>query len=246
MLELLKIGKVDEVALSIDAAAEAKKTELLAAAKACTGIADGFELELAVDALKAVNDHLDALEASRVEVKRPVDNLAKRIQTIAKTHAEGLTEESDRLSRMIGEHQLAERRKAEDARRKAAEEEARILADAEAKERERIAQENHGRTGTLAADLEKQRAEVEEKIVETRIAAASKAELAPKGTKVRTTVIPEVFDIAALHAARPDLTVIEVNSAAVKAALKNPVFLKDAQAGKIPGLRVREEVKASV
>lgn len=244
MSEIIKYTG-DAPCITIVGEAEAKKAALLTAAAGITVIADAFTLDDAVETFTAVKSYRRALEAARVEAKAPALDIGRRIDALAKEHDADLAAAEARLSGMIAEHQRVERRKADEARREAERKEAEIRAELTAKERARVAEETKSRTGSLANDLDVIRDQAEQAIVAVRVEAKAEAIVAPKGSvKIRTTLKHEVTDIALLHAARPDLTVIEVNDAAVRAALKNPTFAKSAQEGRIPGLTVREETKA--
>lgn len=218
----------------------------LAKAKQVASITNADELKAATDALGEIKSLIKTVTAAHKDAKEPFLKITRRLDALKKDYAESLSGEEVRLSRLIGAHQEAERRKAEAARRAAEEEARRIAAVAAMKERNRLAEEKAhwdatgGTTGTLADDLQEIRQAAADQCTEAQMRAADAATLAGAGTTVRKVWEFECIDARALAAARPDLVVVTPNKAAIKS------ILKATNGAPIPGLRIWSETKASV
>lgn len=129
------------------------KTAALADSRAIVTVGNDMEAVYAGDSLTAIKGLLKACETGRKAIKEPVLDLGRRIDATAAQYAAELTQESDRLSRLLSAHVENKRREAEEAERKrqaelrrieeerlAAEREAKRKADDEAAQRAREAQ----------------------------------------------------------------------------------------------------------
>lgn len=156
-LEVLGLSAVETTA---SAAAIAERDRLLAMARKGKSVTDAASAQRATDVLKELKAFTRTIETTRKEVKEPVLQLAKDIDGLARTLTEDLDREATRISALVGEWQAEQNRLAEEARRKAWEEEQRIRREAEAKERaeqERLAAEQRARelaAMKVQADLE--------------------------------------------------------------------------------------------
>lgn len=211
-----------------------RKADILATTRAVESVVDAMDAEIAADALRLVAGICKEVEASRVEIGKPVLEMTRKINALAKEFTTELADEKARLERILGEYQAAERRKADAARRAAQDEADRLAADAA---RAQIAADR----ATSATEIERSQqavAEAEVKAIEARVVAAEIAPTKPAGVAVRQSWKFEVTDIKALFAARPDLCVIEPNNAGIRAQIPHNQ--------NIPGLRIWAEAKASV
>lgn len=232
-LEIIVSGSLPQPKIELAPAAFNARQVALGSAKAITEIASVSDLDLAAQALTLVKSLSRSVEDSRKVVKAPVLEVSKRIDGIAKDFNGPLEAEGLRLSQLIGVYQEATRRKAE----KEKEEAARIQNEAmiEMQRKQRLAVEAGDEEAADAA-----RAEAADKIAESQLALIAAQGPRLDNITTRGTWKFELTDIEALHAARPDLTNIEPNGAAIRAIIK-------ATNGKpIPGLRIWSEASAIV
>jgi hypothetical protein len=235
---LITVPDVSGLEITLAPVAIQARGEALATARAITTVEDEFDQAVAVAALRELQGLSRKVEDARTTVKRPVLDVGKKIDRVAKDFCEELDTEGRRLGKILGIFQ-------EKAQREAAAE----------RERLRLAEEHR------LEELRKEQAKLEETFVATvnsedqseafqqlhRFEERANNELLaikqqvacvapPKATGqiTRTETKFELLDIAALHAARPDLTNIEPNGTAIRAALK-------AGARDVPGLRIWEE-----
>ena len=211
-----------------------RRADILATTRAVTSVVDAMDAEMAADALRLVTGIVKEVEASRVEIGKPVLELTRKINSIAKEFSQDLADEKARLESILGEYQAAERRAADAARRLAQDEANRFAADA--------ARAQHAvERAVSATEIERSQqaaAELEVKAIEARVAVSAIAAIKPEGVAVRSLWKFEVIDINALFKARPDLCVIEPNNAGIRAQIPHNQT--------IPGLRIWSEAKASV
>jgi hypothetical protein len=123
--ELVRTTGLSEVTLSIVPAAMLERDAILADAKEIVSITDVFEASNANDTFKKVQKLKKDVEAARKDVKKPVDEIAARIQEIARDFTAPIDLEYERLRILLGEYQRQEndrRRKAEEEARRQAEE----------------------------------------------------------------------------------------------------------------------------
>lgn len=222
------------------------RAQALAAASACTEISSRPQLDNAEKALSDLKSLSKTMEAEHRRAKEPFLKITRTLDSLKKEFLAPVETAAAKLSRMIGEHQLAERAKADAARRAAAEEQNRIASAAAEKQRERIAEESAryqatgSGSGTLSADLEKIRSDAAAEAAVVAAQSVADCTLASPGTSVRTTWKFTVVNINELAAARPDLVVISPNKAAINA------ILKATKGAPIPGLEIRAETSAFV
>lgn len=235
-----------QLTFSITQAALNAKAQAIAAADSCTAIASAEDLNTATAALAELTSIKKAVTAAHAEVKEPFLTFTRALDAAKKNYIAELDTAADRLSKLIGEHQLAERAKADAARRAAQSERNQILSQAAERQRERIAEETavYNRTGagtgTLSADLQHIQDEAAADAAATVAAATAHCNLAASGTTVRKTWKFRLVDAHALAQSHPELVIIGVNRAAVNA------ILKATDGAPIPGLEIWSEVSASV
>lgn len=233
--ELLVVSGMDASVSATDTAREVRD-QLLAKARAGSVVKDAAGAGRAGELLKEIKAFTRQIEDARKEVKEPVLDLTRRIDGLAKELVGELEAEANRISRLVGAYQAEQNRLAEEARRKAWEEEQRIKEEAN----RRIAEAQQ--TAKTEADFERKAEKIEAKavqqIVETRVAAAAAAPAKPAGLATRTEILFEVEDVQTLYKFSPSLVVLTPNAAAIKAILKT--------GAKLPGVRSWTESKTFV
>lgn len=253
--------------ISATAAAHQRRDDLLATARRGTTVRDADSAERAAAVLRDCKDFTRAIEEARKAVKEAPLKLCKEIDALADSLTSQVDREAGRLALLLGTWQKEQRRLADEAARAAREREAQLVREAEEKARaeadklraEREALAAQAAQATTAAQAEAVMAqaealeakaaeasaahvaEVEQKIVETRVAAAGKLPPAPAGIAARNEIKFEVTDIVALYEAAPFLVLLTPNTAALKAAIKG---LTAGQS--LPGVRHWTEARAIV
>jgi hypothetical protein len=230
-LEIVVSGSLPSPQIELSPAAFNARTVALEASGRIKAIASVADLDAAAGALTKLKSLTRSVEDSRKEVKAPVLEVGKRIDATAKDYLAPLEVEAKRLSVIVGAFQEAARRKAEKDREEAARVQAEALAELNAKQAEALANGDEA-----AADAA--RAEAADKIAASQLAVIDAEGPKPQGIVTRTSWKFEVVDITALHAARPELCLIEPNNAAIRAVVKT--------GAQISGLRVWQEAGAIV
>lgn len=186
------------------------------------------DLDEAAASLLEVKTLADSVEKSRKEVKAPVLDVGRNIDSTAKKFLEPLTKEQKRLSILVGSYQEAERRKAEQARAEEAARQAEAMAEMKRKEAEALAAGDEA-----AADAA--RAEAANTIAESQLASANAAGAQLDGISTVTRFQFEVTDVEALYKAAPHLCRIEPNTTMLRA------HIKDTKGKALPGVRIWQE-----
>lgn len=174
MSELLIITSGAELtSVSAAEAARQKRDELLAMARRGTCIKDAAGNARAADILRELKLFSRSVEEGRKSAKAPILELASKVDALAKELTTDLEAEAARISRLVGTYQAEQERIAEEARKRAFEEEQRLRREAEEKQRkldeeaaaERRRQEEQAEQQRLAAQRESERIakEAEEK-----------------------------------------------------------------------------------
>lgn len=236
-LEVLGLSAVETTA---SAAALAERDRLLELARKGKCVTDAASAARAAEVLKEVKAFTRSIESTRKEVKEPVLSLAKDIDGLAKTLTADLEREASRISALVGEWQAEQNRIAEEARRKAWEEERRIRREAEAKERaeqERLAAEQRARE----EEARKVQAELEAKAARARSEAGrAKALAAAEAARIQA----EADAKAAAEAAR--LEGMKRDEAEALAIGKAHASAAVVQAAKPQGVAARRNVEFEV
>lgn len=184
-MKALVVSKLADVSVTVDASIVTKRDAAVQTAKSITSITDQWALEDAVECLKSLKSLTSLTERSRTDVKAPVLELGRTIDSKAREFSQPIEVEVTRVNRLVTEYQAEQQRKAqeverqrqaelrriEDAQRLAAEEEAkrqREAAEAEAarKQAELDAQStfdegDEAKATAAAADAENKRKEAE-------------------------------------------------------------------------------------
>jgi len=180
----LVLKGLSSVELSASASAIQRRDELLARARKGTVIPNEESATRAADLLKELKAFTRSIEEMRKAVKGPVDDLAKRIQTLAASLTVDVKLEEDRIGELLANYQAEQNRIAAEARQKAWEEEERIRLEAEEKQRaeeERLRQE----AAAEQARLQKEAEEAEARAAGFKTKAARDKALAEAAEKRR-------------------------------------------------------------
>lgn len=267
MNSFISLAGLDSAEIAASNVARHKRDELLALVREAPVINSADTAASAAILLSDVKNFTRVIEAARVDVKGPVLDLGKRIDSLARELTGQLEEGAVRLSRTLGAYQAEENRKAEAERRAAWEQEQRIIreaqeAEAAAAEQARrevadlAAKEQRARTEAGAARAREEAAKVKERseveaqaradaartaVIETRVTLAAAIPPKPAGTSIREEVCFEVEDIVKLYESAPYLVTLTPNTAAIKNALKAMTPSQH-----LPGIRHWREQKAVV
>jgi hypothetical protein len=222
--------------ISLTDQARNTRDALLVEAGECQTVRDQLDADAAAELLKRIKSWTRQVESGRTTVKAPVLELSRRIDGLAAELVAQVETQSHRISRMLGEWQAAERRKAEDALRQQRRQEEELRQRAAAQmavaeiETDSTEQAEH-RKAEIAGQYHQQVAESRQALV---------ASAAPRiaGTGVREDWKFEVTDIHALYQAHPQLVVLQPNNAAIRAIVKHNQ--------QIPGLRIWKEASTII
>lgn len=247
--------------------AKERRDQLIARATQGKTISNALSAEAAAAILRELKEFTRAVEESRKAVKEGPLTLCREIDTLADNLTKQIEGEALRIAQLLGTWQREQKRIADEAMRKAREAEEKLIREAEEKAREEakkvqaerdalIAQATAANTAKKAAAIEERIqalnaqaeeasgahvAEVERKIVETRVAVAGKMPPTPAGIATREETKFEITDIVKLYEAAPFLVTLTPNTAAIKSAIKG---LTAGQS--LPGVRHWKEARAIV
>lgn len=230
--EILTLTGLGDAQISVIPEANAQRDALLKEATTIKAVENAFDAECAADVLRNVKALSKSVESARKEVGKPLLEITREINGTAKSFCGPLDAEADRLSRILGAYQQAEREKAAKERRRLEEEERRIRREAE----EAAAKD-------FATEAETQEAveKAAEAVAAVRVQRQELKASEPEKTQLRTYWKFEVEDIDAIYKARPELCRIEPNGEAIRAFLKTT-----SNKHPVPGLRAWEDVKTVV
>lgn len=255
-MSALVINNAESVSITVSPDAQAHKLALVAEARDIASIEDEFTLSCAADVGRKLRGIQVDVEAARKEIKAPVLNLGRAIDTIAEGFVAEVSTELHRITKLINDYTAAQRRKAEEAERarqaelrriedekRKAEAEVARKADEERKakvaaeaafgaEAERKAKEEQDRIARERQEQEKRQAELnaeKARLQSTTVAAPKLAGVAQ--SKVWRF---EVTDIHALYAHNAALVRFEPAAANINAAIK-------AGMTSCPGLKIWQE-----
>ena len=116
-MNALIIRNSEAITLSISDEFEQAKANVLIESRDVTTVADEFTQSMAIDAVKRLRDLESAVEFSRKDVKAPVLDIGRRIDSKAATALAGVPEERNRISRLLTVYAVEQERKAVEAER---------------------------------------------------------------------------------------------------------------------------------
>lgn len=226
-LELRNVGSVE---IAIAPSAAIVRDDAIAAAGWVAQVASHAQFGAAAEALKGLRSVAKSVEVSRTAIKAPVLDLGKKIDATAKAFVAEVDQEITRLTGLMTQWEIEQRRLAAEAERQRQEEERRARAAEEAKLAEIRRQQEAAARAEMLANTEAERAAAEAHRIAAEVAAAAEREAAaaraavvpvviqaPKvsGTVVREEWTFEVTDLRAFAQAHPDLVEITVRRADV-------------------------------
>ena len=133
---LITVTGLELVTSSAADAARAQRDDLLETINQSFEIVTNEEsAQRAAALLHQIKAYTKLIEEERTSVKGPILELGRRIDGLAKELTLQLDVEAGKISKVLGAYQAEQQRLAEEARRKAYEEELRLRREAEAKER---------------------------------------------------------------------------------------------------------------
>ena len=232
-LEIIVSGSLPRPEIELSPAAFNARAAALLASGNVRAIASVSDLDEAAAALTNIKSLTRSIEDSRKDVKAPVLEVGRRIDTVAKEYLAPLEVEASRLSVIVGSYQEASRRKAEKEREEAAKAQAAALAELDRAQAAAVA------SGDAAA-ADAARAVAADKIAESQLAVVAAEGARLDGITTRTAWKFDVSDINALFTARPELCIVTPNNAAIRAVIKAN------RGAAIPGLRIWQEAGAIV
>lgn len=221
MKNALAIHNADGITITVKTEAHDLKRSLLANAQTIKIVEDDFTANIAAEIVTGIKRLRNEVESSRKEIKKPILEIGRRIDDVAKTFAAELEAEQKRIARRLIEYTRAE----EEARRKAAEEARRKAQEAAEKARAEIEAQKAQQSSDVVEEIESSAA-IEE-ATKARVDAEEEARKIEKaktlegsGVSFRTVVDFEVTDIKALVANHFDLVIVTPARGKIIAALK--------------------------
>lgn len=260
MKNALIITGQDGISITTNADVLKHKENLLTEARGFSAITEEFTQGCVVDTIRKIKTLLGDVEYCRTEIKAPVLDIGRKIDTLAKGFSADLQDELKRLT-TLNDRYVSEQRRlaaAEEARRQEEArkaEQARLKAEADARAAEEARQK-----ALQAADNPFDEEAAAKAKAEADKAAAAQAEAkriadeaeqrrraamvpvrtaAPAGTATKDVWKFEVIDLEELYKSNPNLIRMEANVAAINDAIRNG-------AREIPGLRIWSEVTQQV
>jgi hypothetical protein len=231
--------------ICIPPASMAERDKLLKGSAHVTVVRDPADQEIAVASLRDLKALLKAVEKARSEVKAPVLDTGRKIDTLAADFIVNVTAEANRIGNLIAAFQVAERRRVEEEERQRQVK----IREQEEIERQRLAKlaEEEAKLNAptaTEADLNRavaaETAAVEQTKKVEEIIRAPLPQIRRQTGMVTTNVLCfEVTDIHALYRAAPHLVRLEANAAAIKATCT-------ANGPEIPGLKLWSETRSTV
>lgn len=237
----IEVFGLHQPSVSISGTAKERAEIAIKAAEEIVVVNNPEDQKRAVDARTALRSIQKGMETSRELVKRPVLEIGRLIDSTAKTFLIAVDQEVSRLNAILNKFQKEEferaekvRREQEEIRRKAAEEAARKQAELEA-----AAKAAAKKDIVTKLEVLHQMDANEQKLAETvKATVQAENQAAPSrvvGMRVRKQWKFEVTDIRALHAAKPDLVILEPNGPVIRGMIS-------AGMRECPGLRIFEEI----
>ncbi len=216
---------------TLDVEATERRDALLLQAKDISEVSDRIDFDTATETAKEISSFLKKIEEQRETAKKPFYEIGKAIDALAKEISTSLNAEEKRLAELLGAFVAEERRKAEDAKRKA-DAEAVLIA---AKAREEAAKA--ARTASTQAEAERAvddvRAEAAKEIKALQKTVVAAAPKKVEGGRLTKTIEITVTDIQLLLKESPGLVILTPNEKAIKAIISESPNIQ------IPGISHR-------
>jgi hypothetical protein len=236
---LIITPSIGEAVVSATDSAQIKRDRLVAHSAKVTAVSDRIDFDDASETLRALKSFSKEIVAAHQEAKAPVLDVGRKIDQLKKDLVAAVDSEADRISKILGAYEAEERRKAEDERRKADAEIARIAHEAQQKADAARMGNPDPLAAVRASDAVVEKAQSE--IVQIRQQQANAVAPKAAGSTLREEIVFEVTDIVALYADSPALVKLEPNNAAIKAIISaNPnIILAGITHKRVPKFNVR-------
>lgn len=214
------------------------RDEAVVKAQSVLSVSNAEEQKEAVEAMSNLRSLAKRMESSRELVKRPVLDIGKAIDTLAKDFSNPITQEVNRLNLLISTFQREEdarvekkRQEEEAARRKIFEDEERKKAELQKKA---DAAKNPVEKMKILQKIDDTEAKATEAVQESLRRDIANAPARAAGMVVRKDWKHRVIDIKTLYTARPELCVIEPNNAMIRGMISGGVR-------ECPGLEIYQD-----
>lgn len=229
-MNALALRNVGAVEIAIDPSAFAVRDDAIATAGWVTKVVSQAQFAAGAEALKGLKSVAKSVEASRTAIKAPILDLGKRIDTTAKQFLSEVEVEITRLTGLLTQYEVEQRRIAAEAQLKRFEEERRRQAEEAARMAEIHRQQEAAARAELLANTERERAAAEaQRIAAESAASIEQAAVAARQASVQVIIEPpkvagtviredwnfEVTDLQAFAQAHPNLVEITVRRADV-------------------------------
>ena len=168
-LELRNVGSVE---IAIAPSAAIVRDDAIAAAGWVAQVASHAQFGAAAEALKGLRSVAKSVEVSRTAIKAPVLDLGKKIDATAKAFVAEVDQEITRLTGLMTQWEVEQRRLAAEAERQRQEEERRRQAEEAARIAEITRQQQAAARAELLANTERERAAAEAQRIAAELAAA--------------------------------------------------------------------------
>ena len=218
-MQLIKVEIPKMPDFSISEEQEQSRNDLILQSKEIKAVTDAITQNSAVDAARSIRTHIKEVESTRTSLTKPLLDAQRALKALADDYCTPLVDEQRRVERMVTDFQASE------ARRVAAEEQARREAIAKL-EQERLEAEQQAREAaskmTSEEELEsalKREAEAKEAALQAHAAIVAPLPEAQKarGASTRKVMRYEVLNVHHLYKARPDLCKLEAKPSAILA-----------------------------
>jgi hypothetical protein len=242
-MNALELKNMDAVQVAIAPTAYEKRDALLTESVAITAIEDALDYQMAVDFLRKIKAMKAGVEGSRTQIKAPVLDTGRKIDSLAKDFIAPLDPVEARITGLIKTHERKQREIAEAAERQRqaelqAIENARLAAEREARAKAEAAQaaartEQERVAAAARANAELKRL-ADQAIVQQEKAQATALALPasrPQGVSAKVVYKFTVTDIKAVYAMHPEFVELTIKKSAVNTAL-------DAGLRDCPGLNI--------
>jgi hypothetical protein len=231
----LQISKLSEVYVGIGDTAVAVRDEVIDEAKLVLRVDSDATREMAAEILRKLKRIERETEDSRVDIGRPVLDLTKKINEIAKSHVAPAKAERERIQKLV-DADAWQQEQARRAKEQAARDEQIRL------ERERqLAIDAARKAETQQQREEALRHAAAVKEVQQALPVKVEPKAAPVGISKEFKFFYEILDPAKAYAARPDFFELSPKARVIDATINLPGANHE-----IPGMRIFEGVKTGV
>ncbi len=210
----VSFASLQKLSIEVDAAAVARKEEVVAAAREIELVNNAFLGDLAVENLRALKSLIDQAEELRVELKAPILELGRKLDGAAKGFKKELTEEYERIHKLVNDYTagLVDASQVAEAARTAA------LEALEKRRLELMQEKATCMTLKRGTEIELELGEIHWK--QSELLTAPSLPVKSDGTKIKFKWSYEVADLGELVRSRPELCNIEPAHAKILAAIK--------------------------